>query len=148
MSERQPDPALEERVVRALKASGDIRARPHWRWAAPLIAAAAAAVLLWLHPWSPPPREGQQYILLLYNNPEFDYPDPAHMQARIAEYARWADSLDRHGELDLEGRLAGRPEIGGLFIVRAKNQAEADSIAASCPHLRYHGRIEVRRFIE
>jgi hypothetical protein len=149
MTERPPDPALEERVVRALIASGDIRPRRPWRW--PLIAAgavAAALALLFLAPWSPRPTRIPTYALLFYDNPGYQHPAPGHVGERIAEYARWADSLDRKGELQVAGRLDGPGEIGGLFIVRVKNQAQADSIAAGSPHAKYGGRIEVRRFIQ
>jgi YCII-related domain len=149
MTERSPDTALEDRVVRALIAAGDIRPRRPWRWG--LVGAgalAAALLLLVLHPWSPPRGGGATYALLLYDNPSYQHPAPGHLPERIAEYARWADSLDRLGELQLAGRLDGPGEIGGLFIVRAKNEAQADSVAAASPHAKYGGRIEVRRFIQ
>jgi hypothetical protein len=35
--------------------------------------------------------------------------------------------------------------IGGLFIVRAGDDAQAEALAASCPHLRGRQWIEIRR---
>jgi hypothetical protein len=35
-----------------------------------------------------------------------------------------------------------------LFIIRAANDSDAARIAATCPHIKYRGHIEVRRFIE
>jgi hypothetical protein len=148
MIERSPDPALEERVVRALIASGDIRPRRRWRWAAlAAVGAVAAALVVLLHPWTPAHKSGDAYVLLLHMGPEYRLPAPGHMDERRAEYGRWADSLDRLGELEMAGRLDGSGDVSGLFIVRARDQAEADSIAASSPHGKYGGRTEVRRFI-
>jgi hypothetical protein len=148
MIERSPDPALEERVVRALIASGDIRARRRpWRWALAGVGAVAAALVLVFHPWIPSHKRGETYALLLHMGPEYRLPAPGHMGERRAEYGRWADSLDRLGELEMAGRLDGSGDISGLFIVRARDQAQADSIAASSPHGKYGGRTEVRRFI-
>lgn len=149
MSERLPDPALEDRVVDVLVASGDIRRRAAWRLPVSLTVAFAAGVLLLLHPWSSPAPRGEEYVLLLHDNPEFVQPAPGHMNERRAEYGRWADSLFRLGELERGGRLEGDGVVDGLFIIRAKNQAEADSIGQSCPHAKYyHGIVEVRRYIE
>ena len=141
--ERQPDPALEDRVVRA------VLGRPRrWTWA---VAAAAAAALLLIiaHPWSRPPATGQTYLLLLSPGPGYLDPPPGHMDERRAEYARWADSLARLGKLDLGGRLEPPGAVvDGLFIIRAANDSDAARIAATCPHNKYHGQIEIRRFIE
>jgi hypothetical protein len=60
--------------------------------------------------------------------------------------ARWADSLDAIGKLDRAGRVRGPGEIGGLFIVRAADDADAARIAASCPFTKWGGHIEVKRF--
>lgn len=158
MTERSPDPGLEERVVRALIASRDIRPRQRWRWMVPVAASAAAVLTLFLvHPWTP--TQGRnEYILLLHNAPGYQWPPQGHLADRRAEYGRWADSLYRRGELRIEGRIEGPraqepiaeggDEINGLFVVRARNLAEADSIAASSPHVKYGGKVEVRLFIE
>jgi hypothetical protein len=148
MTERPPDPGFEERVVRSLIASGDIRPRQRWRWMVPVGAAAAAMLtLLLVHPWTPP-QIGGEYLFLLHNTPEYQWPPPGHLSDRRAEYGRWADSLDRRGQLRIGGRLEGVGDINGLFIIRAKDQVQADSIAAASPHSRYGGRVEVRPFIE
>jgi hypothetical protein len=149
MTERPPDTGLEERVVRALIASRDIHPRQRWRWMAPVAAVAAAVLTLVLvHPWSVPQNGGPEYILLLHDNPGYQWPRPGHITERIGEYARWAEGLDRAGELRFGGRVDGGGDINGLFIIRAKNQAQADSIAAASPHAKYGGRVEVRPFDE
>jgi hypothetical protein len=141
--ERQPDPALEDRVVRAVF----VRSR-YWTWMG-LAAAAAAVVLLITHPWSPARATGQAYVLLLSPGPGYLAPPPGQLDARRAEYGRWADSLARLGKLDVEGHLEPPGDVvDGLFIVRAANDSDAARIAATCPHNKYRGHIEVRRLVE
>ena len=139
--ELQPDPALEERVVRAVLGN-----RRRWMWVA---AAAAAAVLLIIaRPWSPAPA-GDTYVLLLSPGPGYLAPPPGHLEERRAEYGRWADSLSRIGKLDVEGHLEPPGDVvDGLFIIRAASDSDAAQIAATCPHIKYQGHIEVRRFVE
>ena len=140
--ERQPDPALEDRVVRAVLG----RRRLRWTWIA---AAAAAALLVMTHPWSPARGAGETYVLLLSPGSDYLAPAPGHMEERRAEYGRWADSLSRAGKLDLEGHLEPPGDVvDGLFIIRAASDSDAARIAATCPHIKYRGHIEVRRFVE
>jgi hypothetical protein len=138
--ERQPDPALEERVLKAV-----FPRRHGWIWIA--AAAAAALFLVLAHPWSSPRATGQTYVLLLSEGPTYVQP-AGHLLARRREYGRWADSLARLGKLDLEGSVEGSATIDGLFVIRAANDSDAARIAASCPHNKYGGHIEVRRFVE
>jgi hypothetical protein len=146
---RESTPALEERVVRALIASGLIRRRrwPRiWMTAAAVTLAAAVAVSgLHLGRGKTP---GETYVMLLYEDSTFQLPAPGHLAERRAEYARWADSLAQRGELDLGGVVAGSGPITGMFIIRARTDADAARLAASCPHRKYGGHIEVRRFVE
>jgi hypothetical protein len=145
----QPDPALEERVVSALAAAGLIRRRPSRR-AVWLIAAAiivlAASVSWWRARHAAAP--GDTYVLLVYEDSTYRFAAPGHERERVAEMARWADSLQLRGQLDLGGRLVGSTAPGGLFIIRATSAAQAGRIAASCPHRKWGGRMELRRFIE
>lgn len=156
--ERDPGVALEERVIRSLFASGDIgpqsdvprlHARP-WRPAWILSAAAVVVLAIAVSWWvaRPPAPRGDLYVMLLYNDSTYRPPEPGHMPERVAEYGRWADSLQAAGHLDREGRLAGPGPLTGMFIVRARDEAEAARIAATCPHLKYGGTIQTRRLIE
>ena len=141
--ERQPDPALEDRVVRAV-----LGRRRYWMWLS-LAAAAAAAVLVITHPWSPARATGETYVLLLSPGPGYLAPAPGQLEARRAEYGRWADSLAHLGKLDVEGHLEPPGDVvDGLFIVRAASDSDAARIAATCPHIKYRGHIEVRRLVE
>ena len=138
--ERQPDPALEDRVVRAVFVS-----RRRWMWVGAL--AAAAALLVMTHPWSRAHDADQAYVLLLSPGPDYLAPKRGHLEERRAEYAHWADSLAHLGKLDLGGHLEPPGDVvDGLFIIRAANDSDAARIAATCPHIKYRGHIEVRRF--
>jgi hypothetical protein len=88
-------------------------------------------------------------VLLLSPGPSYLTPAPGHLEERRAEYGRWADSLARVGKLDVEGHLEPPGNIvDGLFIIRAASDSDAARIAATCPHIKYRGHIEVRRFVE
>jgi hypothetical protein len=144
--ERQPDPALEDRVVRAVL--GPRRHRYRWIWTGAAVAA-AAALLVMTRPRSPARATGQTYVLLLSPGPDYLTPAPGHSDERRAEYGRWADSLARLGKLDVEGQLEPPgATVNGLFIIRAANDSDAARITATCPHIKYRGHIELRRFIE
>ncbi|HTD61381.1 MAG TPA: hypothetical protein VK679_12055 [Gemmatimonadaceae bacterium] len=142
--ERQPDPSLEDRVVGAV-----FPRRRGWVWAG-VAAAAAVLLLIVAHPWSRPAPIGDTYALLLTVDSKYVYPPPAELRRREHEYGLWADSLAALGKLDLGGKLVGQGElpVDGLFIIRAANDADAERIAATCPHFKYGGHVEVRRFIQ
>jgi hypothetical protein len=140
--EHQPSSALEDQVVRAV-----FGRRRRWIWMG--AAAAAAALLFITHPWSPARAAGETYVLLLSPGAGYLAPPPGHLDERRAEYGRWADSLSRLGKLDVEGHLEPPGDVvNGLFIIRAVSDSDAARIAATCPHIKYRGHIEVRRFVE
>ena len=108
------------------------------------------------------------YMLLLYDDPAaFADLAPEAIQAIIARYAAWAESLGEDGTLvhsnklaDGESRVVRRHDgetrvtdgpfsetkevIGGYFVVRAESWDAAVEIARGCPHVDY-GTIEIRR---
>jgi hypothetical protein len=107
-----------------------------------------------------------EYLLLLHETPgDFGDLSPAQMQEIVAEYAAWAQGLAERGLLvsgkkltDDGGRhlRVGAPGsdgpyaeakdvIGGLFVLKADNDAQAEALAAGCPHLRGRNWIEIRR---
>jgi hypothetical protein len=111
----------------------------------------------------------RQYLLLLHENPA-DARDvsPAEMAEIIGAYKTWSRELAARGQLvggdklvDDGGRQlrlqAGRPVatdgpyaeahdvIGGLFTLQCADDAEAEALAATCPHLRGTHWIEIRR---
>lgn len=144
--EAQPDAALEERIVSALVAVGLVRRRrgwPVWGVAAAALVVLAAGVTL-LRP-THVLKPGNTYAVLLYEDSTYRPALPGHQPERIAVLARWADSLDRQGEFERAARLVGPGPLGGLFIVRAADDAHAARIAASCPFTQWGGHVELKR---
>ena len=110
-----------------------------------------------------------QYMLLLHETPaEFADLGQEEMQAVIAEYVAWGESLASQGKLlgnqklkDEGGRhlvakgkeilvtdgpfAEAKEVLGGYFAIEAKSYDEAVEIAKTCPHLKYNGRIELRQ---
>ena len=156
-----PPAALRDRVLRDAMPPQ----KPRSRWQ---VALALAAALMLAFMGGRATREGggeaegAQYLLLLYEGA--GYRDDRPMQETVAEYARWADSLrgrrllTRAHKLDepqvaLRGTQPARAEVPaeseptGLFIVRAESPDDATAIARTSPHLRYGGRILVRKLL-
>jgi len=110
-----------------------------------------------------------QFMLLLHDNPkEFARLSEEELQAVVGEYRAWGQKMASEGSLVLghkltseggrhiarrgsevlvtDGPFAEAKEVlGGYFVVTAASYDEAVEIAKSGPHLRYHGRIEVRK---
>jgi hypothetical protein len=99
-----------------------------------------------------------RYALLLYGDRGGD---AAVERTLVEEYGRWARTVAARGHYvagekltdeatELRGAGLARPiplDAGflvGFFIISAATPAEAESIARTCPHLRYGGRIVVR----
>ncbi len=109
------------------------------------------------------------YLLLLHEQPAaFADVGPAEMAAIVERYRAWAADLAERGLLVGGEKLAddggrhlrlagGRPlatdgpyaeahdVIGGFFTLRAEDDAQAEALAATCPHLAGSGWIEIRR---
>jgi hypothetical protein len=109
------------------------------------------------------------YMLLLHEVPgTYAKTSPAEMQDIVARYRAWAGDLAQRGLLvggdklhDDGGRhlrlVAGQTlasdgpyaeaqdVVGGTFVVKAAGDADAEALAASCPHLNGRNWIEVRR---
>jgi hypothetical protein len=147
---------LEDDVVARLRAAGELgpAARPgrngrRWLWTIAAVAAAVAAIVLWPRRVPNERAAGAAYLLLLYEDSTYQAPPPDGMGARVAEYTRWADSLRAAHRLDSAAELEPGPsEVTGFFIIRAPSRAEAERIAAACPHVRYGGKVELRKLID
>jgi hypothetical protein len=145
--ERQPDPALEERIVSQLVAAGLVRRRRAWPvWV--MGAAALVALAIGLSVFRPKHTlaQGNTYVLMLYQDSTYRLPPKGQGAERVAELVRWADSLHAIGKLERGGHLVGPGPIGGLFMLRAVNDADAQRMAAACPFTKYGGHVEVKRF--
>jgi hypothetical protein len=102
------------------------------------------------------PSSSPRFVLLLYAGagPIAGAPD-----TRRQEYSQWARDMSSRGiaisgeELSEEARQVGSsaPAAGdlprGFFVVSAADLETAEQIAATCPHLRYGGRIIVKRIV-
>ncbi len=102
--------------------------------------------------------KGRVFLLLLHEDSAFRRGEPSMPRGALAaEYARWANRLPggayvRSAPLVAEpGVWLGAPHgpvgpgdyVDGYFLIRADNMAAAQQIAATCPHLKHGGRIEV-----
>jgi hypothetical protein len=168
--EVEPPPGVEDRLVGALRARGDIagRRRIPIRLVAAGFAAAAAALFvakMVLRPAGAVSEE-PQFLLLIAEDARYTPPaDSSDAQARVAEYTEWAGRLAGAGKLVTAGELAYsgtdvRAEgnspalidsragaVSGFFLVRAESLAQAEQLAAESPHLKYGGTVVVRAVI-
>jgi hypothetical protein len=100
-----------------------------------------------------------QFILLLHSTPaDWLSLDAAEMQAIIAKYRDWSQTLGAQGKLAGGYKLAdggvrhlhrrngvvvaadgpyaeAKDAVGGLFVIEVADLAEAEAIAGTCPHL-------------
>ena len=162
-----PPVELEARVSAALRADGLIRrGRPlSWR----LLGLAAAASLLFVAGVGTQrylvgalpavaAASGDRYLLLLLE-PAGAVLEPAVEAARVQEYSEWAGGLAARGLLQAGEKLAdggdvvGAPvpagptpteRVTGFFIVLVDTEEAALDVAATSPHVRHGGRVEVR----
>ena len=172
-TEAAPPPDLEDTTVTALRRRGLLSGRRSKRartsvfrgkglGTAALIAAAAALAIVasWsvLHKPAAPlaPSGSPKFALLLYAGVD---PAPGAPDRRHEEYAQWARDLSARGvaitgeELADDTRQLGAPASTspelprGFFVVSAADFDAAQRIASSCPHLRYGGRIVIKRVV-
>jgi hypothetical protein len=162
-----PPDALERKVVQTL-AARDLLRRRHVeaprRWLRPLALLAAAAAFFALGvaigtrtTRLPSPSHALPHYVLFLEGPGEPAPD-LEMQ-RVREYKLWARHVARGGHLvggeklrpealrlpvGVSGSFGGEA-IRGFFVIAARDDGEALEIARGCPHLRYGGRIIVRR---
>ncbi len=107
-----------------------------------------------------------KYVLFLFEDASYETPAENEIAARVGEYSDWARSLAERGryvtgeELATGGRFlrvesgavaaselqrdANRGGLTGYFVIGAANLDEALEVARTCPHLKYHGSVEVR----
>ena len=152
--EIEPPPGLEDRVVAALRDRGQLA--PSTRSSGfRMLAAVAAALVLFLSGYTigastgstRPAQEGDspRFLLMLHETPATGgtgVPEPQ----LVEEYRQWARGVSAGGTPIQGEKLKDAPgqTLSGFFIVAAPTREAAEAIAASCPHARYGGRIEVR----
>lgn len=115
------------------------------------------------------PARATRFAFFLWEGESYRPAPPEGVDARVERYSRWAADLRGRGRAASGAKLADEarlllPEtappapppspgpspqplgrLAGYFVIEAANVAEAESIAATCPHLEYGGAIEVRR---
>ena len=157
-ADREPPPALRQRITRTLQRDGLVE--PRSARVRRLIIQGAIAVLLLAAAFSAGRVQRStatdarpQFLLLLYE--DSTYRDDRPIREIVAEYAGWADSLRQERALVLAEKLGvqhaelpervGQGEVvpTGLFIVRANDLSAARTIAGTSPHVRQGGRIVV-----
>jgi hypothetical protein len=158
----EPPSGLEDRTVRALRERGLVR-RPRPRAIAIGAVAAAAAIVL-AAGWAAmsrtaAPDDAPRFVLLLYAGADAS---AGTADTRRREYAAWARDLASRGvaitgeELGDDTREVGAGASSsssadllprGFFVVSAESLEAAERIAATCPHIRYGGRIVIRRIV-
>lgn len=141
----------------------------HTRWAVAAVVLAAAG--LWAGTQMPHAEEAAApadtrpaFALMLYEDDAYQAPaNEAEHSARVAEYSAWARELASTGNLvdgaELLARgvllrangtrnemvpVAAEGVLAGYFVIRAASMAEAETIAADCPHLAYGGTVSLR----
>lgn len=172
--ERSPAASLEARIISALKARGLIRMAPALpMWTLPRLAGAFATALVlmalgfglgkWQGGASPQQAHHNMFVLFLYDSPE----TPPDDMSKVIEYGNWARAISKSKRMitgeklkdggrflrSVQGQLeirdlseGGKPSVlGGYFLIEAENYDEAIKVAASCPHLKYGGLIELRQ---
>ena len=109
-----------------------------------------------------------QFMMLLHTEPptEGAY-TPEEIQAVVQKYQQWSEKMGAAGKLAGGNKLANdagkvlrgadnvsvvdgpfaetKEVIGGYFILKAKDYAEAAELSQSCPHLAFGGAIELRQ---
>lgn len=142
----------------ALAPRASVGRRPWYAgaWAATILIAALVGYGFGAHR---PVRQGPTFLLLFHIDSTFRRGQtPAASAAILADYGRWSDSLAHDGTLIGGEKLADSTawfgpahdipargdHLAGFMMIRAKDRAQAEKIAATCPHLKYGGRIELR----
>ena len=154
-----PPRAVEEATISALRQRGLVY--PRRRRAMIMWAAAAAAAIVAMVSWlvlarTMPPADGPRFVLLLYAGSD---PVSGTADVRRQESGAWARDLASRGvqvsgeELSEESAALGATNADGaalprgFFVIRAEDLAAAQRIASTCPHLRYGGRIVIKRVV-
>ena len=155
-----PSRELRNNITRELRKSGLIK--NSWGLSPRAWALAAATLVIGLitgmllpgKPGQPrtPGQPGKEFILFVHTTPSTS--DAAGEPQRIDEYRRWAQGLRARGMLTDGQKLTDdvstigtgpKPsDVGGFFRIVARDRAEAEAVARTCPHVRHGGWIEVR----
>lgn len=169
---RTPPLSLEENIMDELKERGLIEGKKPASWLRfPQLAAALVILAIGLgigygvgnkQPQAANNEHANPLFVLLLHEPSARHAGEAEL---VGEYKRWAMGVHKtgryisgeklresgkvlhqeNGDLKIaEGVLNTGTELGGYFIIEAKDYDEALKIASECPHLKHGGKIELR----
>ncbi|MEX1140660.1 MAG: YciI family protein [Bacteroidota bacterium] len=166
---QKPPSDLEENIIMELRDRNLLH--PPIRFFSLSRIAAAVALLLtggaagyFLSPSeTPQSSQAQQPMFALFLHETIDPRE--NTKALVAEYSLWARNLHTSGrfvtgeKLGTDGQILMKSNDGieaqeidfstenlsGFFIIQAQDYNEAMTIASGCPHLKYGGKIEVRK---
>ena len=169
---RTPPPHLEETIMSELHKRGLLKtgAQSGWNWITKIAAVLALLVLGGAGGYfagksetasREPIQKNPLYVLLIRESPM-----RLNGENLVAEYGKWAAGVYKAGrfitgeKLRGTGRIlsnsgeslkieevsfvSGDGQLGGYFIIEAKDYDDAVQIASQCPHLKYGGIIELR----
>jgi hypothetical protein len=110
-----------------------------------------------------------QYLLLLHTTPaDYASMSPADAKELTGRYVTWTQEMRAKGHVVMGEKLTndggrqlrvgnGKPlasdgpyaeakdVVGGLYVIRAETDAQAEQIASTCPHLFGRNWIQLRR---
>lgn len=158
-----PPDELERRTIARLRNEGLVRSRKlfalSWRIAASIAAAFILGVTAGLV-WDGEDHEANtiesSYMLVLYVDEEYDRTgDP---RERVAEYDAWARATSASGPHVMAAKFtrdvwtaadgpadSNADSMTGFYLVDARSPREALELARQTPHVRYGGKIVVRK---
>ncbi len=104
-----------------------------------------------------------KFLFLLKGGKYQNYSE-AEMQKIVREFMDWSDELRRDGiyydsaPLKRDGRVVTnqsgkivdgpfaetKEAVGGFFMIEAPDYERATALSSKCPHLKYHGIVEIR----
>ena len=144
------------------------RRSPRRSWSTEILALAAAASLVvgtWVGHFAfadeaPEPT----HALLLYEGEAFEPMTDANYPARFGDYNEWIAGLRPDDQFvtglqfhedavqlgpvgRVEASSTGEPRLSAMFLVAARDSAEALRLARDLPHLRYGGEVAVRELV-
>ena len=159
----EPRTELEDHVVAELRRKKLLWKKRRVELWVPLAAIAWAVgtvLVVWMNVRHRGPEAHPQWMLLLREGHEDRSVSAEESRRRVSEYASWARSASTQGLIDGEklgdGGTLFAPgsdspavrtptSVSGFFLLGAVGEDAARALAASCPHLKYGGEIELRR---
>ncbi|HEX6316777.1 MAG TPA: hypothetical protein VFZ73_18025 [Gemmatimonadaceae bacterium] len=159
----EPSPAAAQALRDALRRGGAFP-EPSRSWRMPLAIAASLVIgAIAGREWWPKPvrvAAGDEYVIVLLNDPPPTWPAGTTEQQIVGAYRDWSSRLARAGMLSVAEELdpmrilvdgsgvrarGADGALEGLFLVRAESDSAASALASTLPHVRQGGVVAVQR---